>query len=118
LVASKCCQPIARQPRSWRDFQRDYRSTSGTRWIRGDNGVVATAERRSHIADMVRIQISPVAFHAIAATLPGNGGLKNKRALNGDWLIWLPHDVLAKLNRARGPSESYSDVILRVVADY
>ena len=79
---------------------------------------MATAERRSHIADMVRIQISPVAFHAIAATLSGNGGLKNKRALNGDWLIWLPHDVLAKLNRARGPSESYSDVILRVVADY
>jgi hypothetical protein len=79
---------------------------------------VATAERRSHIADMVRIQISPIAFHAIAATLPGKVGFKNKRALNGDWFIWLPRDVLAKLNRARGPSESYSDVILRVVADY
>jgi hypothetical protein len=61
---------------------------------------------------MVRIQISPVAFHAIAATLPGNVGFENKRALNGDWFIWLPHDVLAKLNSTRAPGESYSQAIL------
>jgi hypothetical protein len=78
---------------------------------------VAGVERRSHIPDMVRIQISPVAFHAIAATLPGNVGFENKRALNGDWFIWLPHDVLAKFNHLRGPGESYSDVILRVAAE-
>jgi hypothetical protein len=61
---------------------------------------------------MVRIQISPVAFHAIAPTLPGNVGFENKRALNGDWFIWLPRDVVAKLNHLRGPGESYSGVIL------
>jgi hypothetical protein len=60
---------------------------------------------------MVRIAISPAAFQAIVATLPGNVGFENKRAENGDWYIWLPHDVLAMLNRARGPGESYSDVI-------
>jgi hypothetical protein len=37
---------------------------------------------------------------------------ENKRALNGDWFIWLPHDVLAKLNHLRGAGDSYSDVIL------
>jgi hypothetical protein len=71
-------------------------------------------EGRSHIGRMVRIQISPVAFHAIAGSLPGNVGFENKRALNGDWFIWLPHDAIAKLNHLRGPGESYSDVILRV----
>jgi hypothetical protein len=30
----------------------------------------------------------------------------------GERLIWLPRDVLAKLNRLRAPGESYSDVIL------
>jgi hypothetical protein len=66
---------------------------------------------------MVRIQISPVAFHAIAATLPGNVGFENKRALNGDWFIWLPHDVLEQLNYLREPGDSYSDAILRVVEE-
>jgi hypothetical protein len=61
---------------------------------------------------MVRISTSPAAFDAIAATLPGNVGFENKRDSNGDWFIWLPHDVLAKLNALRGPGESYSDAIL------
>jgi hypothetical protein len=32
----------------------------------------------------------------------------------GERLIWLPPDAIAKLKRLRGPGESYSDVILRV----
>jgi hypothetical protein len=32
----------------------------------------------------------------------------------GERLIWLPRLVLDRLNHLRGPSESYSDVILRV----
>jgi hypothetical protein len=32
-------------------------------------------------------------------------------------LIWLPRDILDKLNRLRGSSESYSDVILRLAAE-
>jgi hypothetical protein len=37
---------------------------------------------------------------------------ENKRAPNGDWFIWLPHDVLAKLKALRGPGDSYSEVIV------
>jgi hypothetical protein len=49
---------------------------------------------------------------AAAKTLPGNIGFENKRAENGDVYIWIPHDVLARLNHLRGPGESYSDAIL------
>jgi hypothetical protein len=76
--------------------------------------VMANSARRSYFAAMVRISISPAAFDAIASTLPGNVGFENARDTNGDWFIWLPYDVLAKLNRLRGPGESYSDVILTI----
>jgi hypothetical protein len=65
---------------------------------------------------VIRISISPAAFEAIAATLPGNVGFENKRDANGDWFIWLDHATLSGLNHLRGPGESYSDVILRVAA--
>jgi hypothetical protein len=77
-------------------------------------GLLAAGAARTYIPDMVRISITPAAFDAIAATLPGNVGFENARDTNGDWFIWLPHDVLAKLNHLRGPGESYSDVILAV----
>jgi hypothetical protein len=35
-----------------------------------------------------------------------------ERAANGSVGLWLDHATLAKLNRARGPGESYSQVIL------
>jgi hypothetical protein len=65
---------------------------------------------------MVRIAISQKAFDAIVATLPSNAGFENKRAENGDVYVWLPHDVLAKLDALRGRGQSYSDVILRLTA--
>jgi hypothetical protein len=77
-------------------------------------GLLAAGAARTYIPDMVRISITPAAFDAIAATLPGNVGFENARDTNGDWFIWLPHDVLAKLNHLRGPGDSYSDVILAV----
>jgi hypothetical protein len=62
---------------------------------------------------VVQIAISQAAFDAICATLPfGDTGYENKVDEHGQRLIWLPHDVLAKLNHLRGPGESYSDVIL------
>ncbi len=42
----------------------------------------------------------------------GSVGYENESNENGERLIWLPHDVLGKLNRLRGPDETYSDVIL------
>jgi hypothetical protein len=35
-----------------------------------------------------------------------------ERALDGGVGIWLDHATVAKLKAARGPGESYSDVIL------
>ena len=34
---------------------------------------------------------------------------------NGDYFVWLPRDVLARLNDLREPGDSYSQAILRVV---
>ena len=56
---------------------------------------------------MVRIAISQEAFDAICATLPfGPRGYENKLDEHGQRLIWIPHDVLHKLNFLRGPGES------------
>jgi aconitase A len=64
---------------------------------------------------MIRITITPAAHAAIAGTLPwGTVGVEPKRAENGDYFIWVAPGVVAKLRAARGPGESYSDVILRV----
>jgi hypothetical protein len=63
---------------------------------------------------MLRIAISQKAFDAIVATLPSNVGFESQRAENGDVYVWLPPDVLAKLNALRGRGQSYSDVILRL----
>jgi hypothetical protein len=50
----------------------------------------------------------------IAGTLPGNVGVEQQRAENGDIYVWLQPIVVDKLRALRGPGESYSDVILRV----
>ncbi len=63
---------------------------------------------------MIRLTITPAAFEAIAATLPGSVNVENQRAPNGDVYVWLDHATVAKLKALRGPGESYSDVILRV----
>ena len=66
---------------------------------------------------MIRIAISQAAFEAIARTLPlGSVGYENTVNERGDRLIWLDHDVVARLRALRGPGESYSDAILRLVA--
>jgi hypothetical protein len=57
---------------------------------------------------MIKIAISQAAFEAIAATLP----LGNER---GERYVWLDHAVVARLKAMRGPGESFSDVILRLV---
>jgi hypothetical protein len=65
---------------------------------------------------MIRIAISQAAFEAIAATLSlGSVGYENATNERGGRLIWLDHAVVARLRAMRGPGESYSDVILRMV---
>jgi hypothetical protein len=67
---------------------------------------------------MVKIQISAQAFAAIASTLPlGTVAVEPERAPDGAVGLWLDHATLAKLNRARGPGESYSDAILALAQE-
>jgi hypothetical protein len=66
---------------------------------------------------MIRIAITPAAYAAIAATLVlGTVAVEPERAQDGSVHIWLDPGVVARLKAARGPGESYSDVILRLAA--
>jgi hypothetical protein len=65
---------------------------------------------------MVRIVISVEAFEAIARTLPlGSVGYENQTNERGERLIWLDRAVVGRLCSLRGPGESFSDVIVRLV---
>jgi hypothetical protein len=67
---------------------------------------------------MVRITVSQAAFEAVAAALP-LGRVVYEPLLNaqGERLIWVEQFALDRLAVLRGPSESYSDVILRLVGE-
>jgi hypothetical protein len=66
---------------------------------------------------MIRIAITTAAFDAIAATLPlGSISFERHPADDGQLLVWLEPHVVNKLRAVRRPGESYSDVILRLVA--
>jgi hypothetical protein len=65
---------------------------------------------------MIRIAITAEAFAAIEATLPlGTVGVEPKANEKGEREVWLDDGVLNRLHLMRGPGESYSDVILRLV---
>jgi hypothetical protein len=64
---------------------------------------------------MIRIAISIEAFEAIARTLPlGSVGYENETNERGERLVWLEDAMADRLGAMRGPTESYSDVILRI----
>ena len=64
---------------------------------------------------MVRIAISVEAFEAIARTLPlGSMGYEPEPNW-GERYVWLEDAMADRLGAMRGPGESYSDVILRLV---
>jgi len=69
---------------------------------------------------VVRIAISAEAFDAIAQTLPLPLGLvsyENASNEKGERYVWLDRKVVEHLRTLRGPGESFSDVILRLVAE-
>jgi hypothetical protein len=67
---------------------------------------------------MIRIAITQAAFDAIASTMNlGRVGFENPVNENGGRLIWLDRAVADRLRSLRGPGESYSDVILRLVVE-
>jgi len=65
---------------------------------------------------MVRIAISVEAFEAIARTLPvGTVAVEPETSERGEKLVWLEDAMADRLGAMRGPGESYSDAILRLV---
>ena len=66
------------------------------------------------VAPVIRLTITPVAYAAIAATLPSSAGVEQQRAPNGDYHIWLEPRYVDRLRAMRVPGESYCDVILRL----
>jgi hypothetical protein len=79
------------------------------------NDVLKHFERRVPEC-MVRIALTQAAFDAISATLPlCSVGYENETNERGERLIWLDHAVVNRLRAMRGPGESYSDVILKLV---
>jgi hypothetical protein len=65
---------------------------------------------------VIKIAISVEAFDAICATLAfGSVGYENQINERGERLIWLDHAVVSRLRAMRGPNETYSDAILRLV---
>ena len=68
---------------------------------------------------MIRITITSEAFAAIEATLPlGLVAVEPKVNEKGEREIWLDQGVFNRLRLMTGPGESYSDVILRLAANY
>ena len=67
---------------------------------------------------MVRIAITVAAFEAIGQTLPlGSVAVEPEANAKGERLIWLEDAMADRLGAMRGPSETYSDVILRVAKE-
>ena len=67
---------------------------------------------------MIRIAITQAAFDAIASTLPLDSVSFEVEATEGDRYVWLSPNVVDQLHSLRGPGESYSDVIVRLVAAF
>jgi hypothetical protein len=65
---------------------------------------------------MICISVSVAAFEAIANTLPlGSTAFEPELGPNGERFIWLEPLFVDCLAALRGPGESCSDVILRLV---
>jgi hypothetical protein len=65
---------------------------------------------------MIQIAITAAAFEAIADSLPlGIVGYEIEANAKGERLVWIERYACDKLTALRGPGESYSDVILRLV---
>jgi hypothetical protein len=65
---------------------------------------------------MIRFAITEAAFKAITATLPlGSVAYEAEVTAKGERLIWIDPSVVDRLRATRGPGESYSEVILRLV---
>jgi hypothetical protein len=62
---------------------------------------------------MIRIEISAAAYAVLCEGVAPERRLPALPSPSGGFYLWLDKMTLAKFNRARGPGESHSDVILR-----
>lgn len=65
---------------------------------------------------MIRIEITAAAYAALAAGSNPDSLLPAEPSPSGGFYLWLDKITLNKLRTARGPRESYSDMILRWAA--
>jgi hypothetical protein len=65
---------------------------------------------------MIRIEITAAAHAALAASAT-RGAVEPQRSPTGGYFIWLAPKALKRLDAVRGPSESYSDVVLRLAEE-
>ena len=66
---------------------------------------------------MIAIAITPAAHQAIKASLLGTGDATPRPGPDGLIRIWLDRKLVDRLGQMRGPGESYSDVIIRLVEE-
>jgi hypothetical protein len=65
---------------------------------------------------VIRIAITVEAYDALASTIPlGSVVFERELDANGQCHVRLNHAVVARLRAMRGPGESLSDAILRLV---
>jgi hypothetical protein len=88
--------------------------------IVGAEGLRHAGDRRG--SDLYRARDSIPSHPPLSRQSPrrfpaGNVAFENERDSNGDYFVWLPRDVLTRLNRLRERSENHSDAILRVVME-
>lgn len=65
---------------------------------------------------MIRIIINEAAYEALLAGRSPDDVHEAQPAPEGGFYLWLFKPLLERLRAARGPGESYSDVILRLAA--
>ena len=68
----------------------------------------------ARLLHMIAITITPAAHQAVKASLLGTADATPRPGADGLIRIWLDDKFVGRLGQMRGPSETYSDVILRM----
>jgi hypothetical protein len=63
---------------------------------------------------MIRVTISAIAYHTLAATMPGMALKRPQEAPGGGFFLWLDNVTRNRLNAARARGEGWSETIIRL----
>jgi hypothetical protein len=66
---------------------------------------------------VIRIAVTPEAYDAIEATLPGAVMRPVEKSASGKVFVWLDRATVNRLERLRQRGEDLSDVIVRLAAE-